>query len=251
MIAWHDGRRLSLGVYHRALGFAAALVALCLACETATAQQQQRRTGPAPRGTISGDIWLTPSVGVEYRIDQRWSFHMDAQLRFDQNVARLRHLEVRPGFEYSLGPQWALAAGYVQVTTYPERARPSRGPFQDLLYRGRIDGWLPITGRLRWEELFFEDHMVLVRTRALVGVRIPLGEGPWELALSDEVFINVNKDRPTRTTGFAQNRAFMGFGRPLTAFSKMAVGYELDTLNSRGTWRNVHNFKLNVIFSLN
>lgn len=216
---------------------------------SAEAQQRQRRTAQAAQ-TQSGDVWETPTVGLEYRIDKRWSFHLEGQLRFDQGMSRLRSLQVRPGLEYALTPNWALAAGYVQNTRYLRGARQSRGPFQDILYRTRIDG-LPVAGRLRWEELFYDDNTVLVRTRALAGVRIPLGKSPWELALSNEVYINLTIERPGQPAGFADNHAFVGFGRQLTAWSKASFGYELVTSRERNGFRNNHNIKLNVIFNLN
>jgi hypothetical protein len=234
----------------RSLFRLAALLALfCFAAAEAQAQRRQQRAQAAQ--AQSGNVWESPAVGLEYRIDRSWSFHLDAQLRFDQNMSRLRTLQVRPGFEYVLSPNWALAAGYVQFTRYLPGARQSRGPFQDILYRSRIDG-LPIVGRLRWEELFFDDSRLLVRTRALAGVRMPLWGSPWELAVSNEVFINVGTDRPTRTTGFAQNRAYVGFGRQLTAWAKGSLGYELDSIRRpNGAFLNEHNIKLNLAFSLN
>jgi len=230
-----------------------ALTATILAFSTisASAQQQQRQQARAAGSqTPDGDLWLTTAVGLEYRIDRNWTFHLDAQLRLDSDISRLRDLQVRPGFEYAFNPTWAIAAGYVQFTRYASGLRPSRGPFQDVIYRTRIDG-LPFTGRLRWEELFFDNGALLVRARTLAGVRIPLGTSPWELALSDEVFINVGLDSPARQGGFAQNRAFAGFGRQLTASTRASAGYELDTFNANGTFRNVHNFKFNIVFSLN
>lgn len=220
--------------------------ALCLFIFPALAQQRQQ----AQAATPNGDVWLTPAIGLEYRIDEKWTFHLDAQLRFDSDISRLRDLQVRPGFEYAITPNWAVAAGYVQFTRYAPGLRPTRGPFQDILYRTRIDG-LPVTGRWRWEELFFDNGTLLVRTRALAGVRIPLGGTPWELAFSDEVFLNVGLDSPARQGGFAQNRAFVGFGRQLTTWSKASAGYELDTYHNNGMFRNVHNIKLSVAFSLN
>ena len=227
----------------------ALLAVSCLVANSAQAQRRPRQAAQAAQAQ-NGDLWETPALGLEYRIDRTWSLHLDAQLGFDQGMSRLRTLQVRPGLEYVLSPNWALAAGYVQFTRYLQGARQSRGPFQDILYRTRIDG-LPIAGRLRWEELFFDDSRVLVRTRALAGVRIPLWRSPWELALSDEVFINVSTDRPTRTAGFAQNRAFVGFGRQLTSFAKGSLGYELVTFRNTNGFRNEHNIKLNIIFSLN
>lgn len=229
--------------------FVAFLTILCLASTAAQAQRRQRQAQAAQ--AQSGSVWQSPAVALEYRIDRNWSFHLDTQLRFDQNMSRLRTLQVRPGFEYVLAPNWALAAGYVQFTRYLPGARQSRGPFQDILYRSRFEK-LPIAGRLRWEELFFDDGRLLVRTRALAGMRIPLWRSAWELALSNEVFVNVSTDRPNRTPGFAQNRAFIGFGRPLTAWARASLGYELDTLRRvNGSFRNEHNVKLNLAFSLN
>lgn len=235
-------------VSNPALRLAVLLTVLCLVSTSAQAQRRQQQRQAAR--TQSGDIWETPMVGLQYQIDKRWSFHLDAQLRFDQNMSRLRSLQVRPGFEYILSPNWALAAGYVQFTRYLPGARQSRGPFQDILHRARIGG-LPVAGRLRWEELFFDDGRLLVRTRALAGVRIPLWRSPWELALSNEVFINVGTDRPARVSGFAQNRAFIGFGRQLTSWARGSLGYELDTIRTFNGFRNEHNIKLNLAFSLN
>ncbi|WP_295133690.1 DUF2490 domain-containing protein [uncultured Reyranella sp.] len=235
-------------VSNPALRLAVLLTVLCLVSTSAQAQRRQQQRAAAQ--TQSGNVWETPMVGLEYQIDGRWSFHLDAQFRFDQNMTRLRSLQVRPGFEYILSPNWALAAGYVQFTRYLQGARQSRGPFQDILYRTRIDG-LPFAGRLRWEELFFDDGRLLVRTRALAGVRIPLWRSPWELALSDEAFINVSTDRPARISGFAQNRAYIGFGRQLTSWVKGSLGYELDTIRTPNGFRNEHNIKLNLAFSLN
>ena len=223
-------------------------VLLAVFCLVSNAAQAQRRQQQAAQ-TQNGDVWETPAIGLEYRIDKKWSFHLDAQLRFDQGMSRVRSLQVRPGLEYALTPNWALAAGYVQYTRYLQGARQSRGPFQDILYRNRVEG-LPIVGRLRWEELFYDNSTVLVRTRALAGVRIPLG-APWELALSNEVYINVGVDRPTTQAGFAQNHAFIGFGRPLSSWAKASAGYELETIRSLNGFRNEHNFKLNIIFNLN
>jgi len=228
--------------------FLALSAVLCLFSIPAEAQRRQQQA--AAPNFQSGAVWLTPVVGVRYRIDDRWLFQMDTQLRFDSANGLLRDVQVRPGFEYILSPHWAVAAGYVQFQRYLVGQTNSRGAFQDILYRARVDN-LPIAGRWRWEELFFDNGTYLVRTRLLAGVRVPLGETPWELAFSNEVFLNVGNNGPGRVQGFAQNRAFAGFGRPLTRWSRASLGYELDTFNAPGNVRNVHNIKLNLVFDLN
>ena len=85
----------------RSLFRLAALLALpCLASTEAQAQRRQQQAQAAQ--AQSGNVWESPTVALEYRIDRNWSFHLETQLRFDQNMSRLRTLQVRPGFEYVL-----------------------------------------------------------------------------------------------------------------------------------------------------
>lgn len=224
------------------------LAALCLFSIPAEAQRRPQQA--ATPNVQNGAVWMTSAIGLRYRIDDCWSFQMDAQLRFDSANGVLRDVQVRPGFEYILSPNWAVAAGYVQFQRYLTGQTASRGPFQDIVYRTRIDN-LPIAGRWRWEELFFDNGTYLIRTRLLAGVRIPIKDTPWELAFSDEVFFNVGNNGAGRVQGFAQNRAYAGFGRQLTRWSRASLGYEFDTFNAPGAVRNVHNIKLNVVVDLN
>jgi hypothetical protein len=231
--------------------FAFLVAGALLAASPAEAQRRQQQQAARAQSFQSGDVWVTPSIALQYRIDERWSFHLDTQGRFDTGNGLLRDFQARPGFEYALSPNWAVAAGYVQFTRYLAGQSTSRGPFQDILYRARIEE-LPIALRWRWEELFFDSGQWLVRTRLLAGVRVPLQGTPWELAFSDEVFLNVANSNPnTRLNGFTQNRAFAGFGRQLTAWSRASLGYELDTFVGSANVRNVHNIKFSLIFNLN
>lgn len=195
-------------------------------------------------------MWLNTAVDIEYAIDARWSFHFDSQLQVDRNMSRLRDFTVRPGFEYAISPAWAVAAGYVQFQRYAAPLPTQRGSFQDLLHRGHF-GTVAYTGRLRAEELFFENGALLVRTRALAGVRIPIGDSPWEVAASNEIFVNLKVDGTGRRAGAHQNRTYAGFGRPIGAHMKMSAGYELDTFERDGAFRNVHQVRIGFAFKLN
>lgn len=228
----------------------ALLVAAILPAASPAGAQRQQQATRAPTFQ-SGDVWLTPSISLQYRIDERWSFHLDTQGRFDTGNGLLRTFQVRPGLEYFLTPHWAVAAGYVQYTRYLAGQSTLRGPFQDILFRARVED-LPVAVRWRWEELFYDNGQWLVRTRLLGGVRVPLAGTPWELAFSDEIFLNLTNSNPaTRLNGFTQNRAYAGFGRQLTAWSRASLGYELDTFVGTTGVRNVHNIRMNILFNLN
>lgn len=122
------------------------------------------------------------------------------------SVTRRRAFEVQPGFEYAYTTNLAVAAGDVQYQRYPAGLPSRRGPFEDLLYRNRF-GPIALTGRLRTGQLFYDNGAVLIRTRPLVGVRIPIGESPWEFAISDEVSIDLKVDRTGHQTGIHHSKA--------------------------------------------
>lgn len=224
-----------------------ALAVLLLVTAPAAAQRQ---TQPQGQATPNNDLWLTTEVNVEYAIDPRWSFHLDTQLQIDRDISRLRDLTVRPGFEYAFSSNWAAAAGYVQYQRYPTPLRTMRGSFQDILHRNQF-GKIAVAGRLRGEELFYENSALFVRTRALAGIRIPIGESPWEFAVSDEIFVNLKVDGTGRQAGIHQNRTYVGFGRPISEHLKMSAGYELDTFERNGAFRNVHQLRLGFAYRLN
>ena len=216
----------------------------------AMAQHQNHHTQQRVLATPNNDLWLTNMVDVEYQIDPQWSFQLEAKLQIDREISRLRGLEVRPGFEYAFSPNWAVAAGYVQYQRYPAPLRTMRGPFQDFLHRNQF-GKISFVGRLRNEELFFETTALLIRTRVLAGIRIPIGESPWEFAFSDEIFINLKVDGTGRQAGVHQNRTYIGFGRPVSEHLKVSAGYELDTYEEHSIFRNVHQIRLGLAYKLN
>jgi len=234
-----------------------ALVVLMTVAAPAEAQRQQggrqqggRQQSGQQLATPNNDLWLATMVGIEYRIDPQWSFHFEGELLVDRNASRLRALHIRPGFEYAFSPKWAAAAGYVQYQRYPTGMRTQRGSFQDLLHRTRLGGVF-LNARLRAEELFFENSALLGRTRALVGVRIPIGDSPWEFAASNEVFLNLKVDGTGYQSGVHQNRIYAGFGRAISPSIKLSAGYELDTFERNGNLRNIHQIRFGFAFKLN
>ena len=236
----------SAAVGPRAIHLLATALAALAVAGPAAAQQQHQRVVATP----DNDIWLTNVFSIEYAINPEWSFNLETQLQIDRDITRLRTLQVRPGFEYSLSPQWALAAGYVQYERYPRPLRTQRGPFQDILHRNQF-GKIAFVGRVRNEELFYEDGALLVRTRLLAGIRIPIGESPWEFAFSDEIFINLKVDDTGRQPGLHQNRTYAGFGRQVSQHLRLSAGYQLDTYEEHSMYRNVHEIRLGFAYKLN
>jgi hypothetical protein len=224
------------------------LAALMIAAVPAAAQRtQQTQQAPA---VLNNDLRLASAVNVEYRIDANWSFHLDTELRLDDNISRLRDFEVRPGFEYQFSKNWAVAAGYVQKQRYVMGLRPWRGPFQDILYRTFFER-VEVIGRLRLEELFYEDSSLLGRARVKAGAHFPIGSSPWTFDLTDEVYLDLKVDGTGREAGLHHNKAYAGISHRVGAGSRISAGYELDTYNQRNQWRNEHTLKVTFAYSLN
>lgn len=82
-------------------------------------------------------------------------------------------------------------------------------------------------------------------------MRIPIGDSPWEFAVSDEVFIDLKVDRTGHQTGIHHNKTYAGVGRPVTPQMKVSAGYELDVYERNGTFRSVNQIRLGIVYRLN
>ena len=223
-----------------------ALAATIVAAGPAAAQRQQ-----APQQTPNDDLRLKTSLGVEYRLDPQWRLRLDAQLVLDHDIGRARDLEFRPGVEYALTPHWAVVAGYVQYQDYPAGLISNRGPFEDIAY-GRDFGRLSLANRLRTEELFFDNNgALLIRTRYRLSAEHPIGDSPWAILVSDEIFFNLKTDVTNRVAGFSKNEFYGGLVLEIGHGAKVSAGYELTSYEPRGSLNEVHAIKLGFAFALN
>ena len=224
----------------------ATLAAGTVAAPPAAAQRQQ-----AQQQTANDDIRLKTALGFEYRLDPRWRLKLDTQLVLDRDISRARNLQFRPGVEYAVTPNWAVLAGYVQYQYYPAGLISNRGPFQDIAY-GRNFGRLSLANRLRTEELFFDNNSaLLVRTRYRLSVEHPLGDSPWGIVVSDEIYFNLKTDGTNRVAGYSKNEFYGGLVREIGPGAKVSAGYELTSYEPRGGLNEVHAIKLGLAFALN
>ena len=222
------------------------LAAATSAAAPAAAQRQQ-----AQQGIPNDDLRLSTQLGFEYRLTPQWRLRLDTELVLDHDISRARGLQFRPGVEYALTPNWVAVAGYVQYQHYPAGLNASRGPFQDIAY-GRDFGRLSLANRLRMEELFFDnDGALLIRTRYRLSAQHPVGDSPWAVLVSDEIYFNLKTDGTDRATGYDRNKFYGGLVREIGPGIKVSAGYELTSFQPRGTLNEVHTIKLGFAFALN
>ncbi|MGR9092358.1 MAG: DUF2490 domain-containing protein, partial [Gammaproteobacteria bacterium] len=107
------------------------------------------------------------------------------------------------------------------------------------------------TLRIRLEERFI-DHVdgVLVRVRLKAGADVPFANSPWRCMLANEAFIGLNDTARSQRDGFHENRAFVGFGRPLSASINGQIGYQNQFLDGRSRDRMTHQLFLGVALKL-
>lgn len=230
---------------------AATLAAATVTAPPAAAQGQQAVRQQVPQQTPNDDIRLKSALGFEYRLDPRWRLRLDTQLVLDHDIGRARDLQFRPGVEYSVTPNWAVLAGYIQYQYYPAGLISNRGPFQDIAY-GRNFGRLSLANRLRTEELFFDNNgALLIRTRYRLSAEHPIGDSPWAILVSDEVYFNLKTDGTNRIAGYSKNEFYGGLVFEVGHGAKVSAGYELTSYQPRGSLNEIHAIRLGFAFSLN
>jgi hypothetical protein len=230
-----------------------ALAAATIAIAPAAAQQKEAKVTkqPAPPQTPNDDLRLATELGFEYRLNPQWRLRLDSQLTLDHDIDRARNLELRPGVEFAISPHWAVVGGYVQYQPFTTQIVATRGPYQDIAY-GTDFGHLSLANRLRLEELFLDSNgALLVRSRYRLSAQHPIGDSPWSVLVSDEVYFSLKTDGTGRTAGYDRNKFYGGFVFDIGRGAKVSAGYELTEVRPTGSLNEFHTIKLGFAFALN
>ena len=196
------------------------LAAMAYSAASAAAQQRQARQPVLPQ-TPNDDLRLETELGFEYRLSPQWRLRLDSKLALDHDVSRARNLELRPGVEYAITPNWSVVGGYVQYQPYTTQIPALRGPFQDIAY-GMDFGHLALANRVRMEELFF-----------------------------DELYFNLKTDGTGRSAGFDRNKFYGGLILDIGRGAKLSAGYQFTTVEPTAGLNEYHTIKLGFAFALN
>lgn len=233
-----------------ALAVLSTLAAATIAIAPAAAQQKQTKQ-PTPPQTPNDDLRLATELGFEYRLSPQWRLRFDSQLILDHDIDRARNLQLRPGVEYVITPNWAVVGGYVQYQPFTTQLTATRGPFQDIAF-GMDFRHLSLANRLRTEELFADTNgALLIRTRYRLSAQHPIGDSPWSVLVSDEIYFNLKTDGTGRTAGFDRNKFYGGLVFDVGHGAKVSAGYELTEVEPTGGLNEFHTIKLGFAFALN
>jgi len=179
------------------------------------------------------------------RINERWGFVSDVQLRSADDLKEAQNLLIRPGATYFIDGQNNVSAGYAYVATLNN---PGDNLVEHRIWQQFIhtQTWrkAAVTHRFRLEQRFVEqlstrDRLFSQRLRYFIRGVVPLRgdkasftEGPF-FAFQNELFFNVQHRDHANGKTFDQNRLFLAGGYRLSSRYDLEVGYLNQFINGR------------------
>jgi hypothetical protein len=200
---------------------------------------------PGSVRATENDIQLWPVVTLNHGLGERWGAHLQARVRFDDDVSRTKDFLIRPFVSWRPFEPLTLDLGYDHLRSY--HSRSENRIWQSVEHRFE---WreLALKNRVRLDERFVEDvDGVVMRFRYRLRGTHAIGGSDWYAALSDEVFANLNDRGEGPVHGFEQNRVRVAVGGPFLKRLRAESGYEWQYVESRsGRAENRHVFFLEV-----
>lgn len=200
-----------------------------------------------------GRLWLNLNAQGALA-GERLFWYAELQPRWREEGEELDQVLLRPAVYYALNSQSSIWFGYANVRSHPnsKSSVEENRLWQQYLHTFRLGEKVSLQSRTRLEQRFIEDsHDVGHKIRQLFRLTMPLCEGnPVQLVLYDELFINLNETDYGAQTGFDQNRAFVGINLPLTAATKLELGYLNQYVNGQASDAQNHvlSSTINIVF---
>jgi hypothetical protein len=179
------------------------------------------------------------------RLNDRWGYVTDVQLRSGDDLKEAQNLLVRPGLTYFFDGQNNATLGYALVATLNN---PGDNLIEHRIWQQYIhtQTWsrAAVTHRFRLEQRFVEqqntgDRLFSQRLRYFFRSVVPLKgdkasftEGPF-FAFQNELFLNVQHEDHVNGKLFDQNRLFLAGGYRLSSRYDLELGYLNQSINGR------------------
>lgn len=173
------------------------------------------------------------------KINNKWNFHHEAQLRNYNFIGDKNQLLIRFGIGYNVSSNLNILMGYANIETenYVNQSDLKTSfnenrLFQQLIYKNKYAGFY-ITNRIRIEERFFTDDFKM-RCRYFLLANKPINKKEMTknaiyLSTYNEIFLN------TKNKVFDRNRLYNGIGYVLNANTRFEAGYMIQHLADKQT----------------
>lgn len=197
--------------------------------------------------TLNHDFRLWAPVYLTVKLPAKFIAYMEANSRFADvdEGGHIDQLLLRPALGYQLTENVSIWQGYAWVGNFNQPHKSPQSPFfeenriyQQVNYTHKF-GSFRFLSRTRLEERWIEHaDGTAVRFRTMLRGSYPLPMAPqWALVVYDEVFVNLNTVGAITgrgpSSGFDQNRFFVGINRTFSKYFNMDVGYQNQLLNTR------------------
>jgi len=182
-----------------------------------------------------------------FSLSNKWSLHLDVQLRSTDELSQVQTILFRPGINYHLNKKQVLTAGYAYIPNRYVSAADNELIAEHRLWQQFIQlqpvKKLSIQHRFRFEErfipkpavdnegLYADEYSFATRFRYFVRSVIPLTSqtGAFEkgifTALQNEVFLNATNQNAVNGKTFDQNRLYIALGYRLVKQFDIEAGY--------------------------
>ncbi len=171
-------------------------------------------------------IWSALTLSAP--INKDFSWWMETQGWFSDDVSRLSQLFVQPAIGYHANESSSVWFGYGRFMIMPPYSSSTLHEnrlWQQYLWAKSLMN-IKFISRSRLEERFIKNFSTGWRIRQLLQAEKSLTRGgDYLLIANDEVFYNFNDFNDNQSHGFDQNRAYIGLGYRLYEHYLLGAGY--------------------------
>lgn len=173
------------------------------------------------------DFQTIDTVTLQMPVTEKLSVLMEGRNYVRDNWQNQLVLMLQPSLIYQVHPNVSVAQGYAKIFAF----EPGVGSEQRLWQQVQINRVLGkewgLSVRSRLEERFIEGVSGTgLRLREQIKLTRPLPfNKKYYVVLSNEAWINLNKQAPGTELGYQQNWAYIGLGRRFLGSSNVEVGY--------------------------
>ena len=163
-------------------------------------------------------------------------FWFDVHARGGDDAGRLSTSIVRPGLGWRYSPDLTLWLGYARVTGHQADPNVEEDrAWQQANYRFGSVANGQLSGRTRLEQRFRdEDSDTGVRVRQSLRWTKSIPNSSSSYVVANELFLNLNDADWGQSSGFNQNRLFLGVNHKINERYKVEVGYLNNYINQIG-----------------
>jgi len=165
-----------------------------------------------PRAAAESQVWT--SLTAQARLGEKAGPTLWLDLH-DRRRSDSTLFIVRPALGYTFSPAFSAFVGYAYVPTEVDDGADTheQRTWQQVIWNHTFAQPIKVQGRARFEQRFGPGDDLGYRLRLLARAQVaPLSDLPLQLVVTDELFLGLNDTDWAATSGFDQNRLFVGLG---------------------------------------